>query len=367
LLPAPEEWLPFLAPAYAERWFSNGGPVTEWFEREVAARCPDAREAVAVASATAGLAATLMALGVSGPVAMPAFTFPATAHAALMAGCRPVFCDVDPETWELDPQAVERTLRAQRCAAVVHVRPFGFLRDLSAIEAVAAAAGVPLVVDAAAAFGGSGDDGRPPGGAGAAEVFSFHATKVMAIGEGGAVLAAPELAARIRRAGNFALDGLDVTGRGLNGKLPDTTAAIGLAALRRLDEHVATRRAAVRELAKAASGGGAVALPVRPGRAAWQGLPILTADGTTRAAALARLRRAGIEARVYYAPGLHRTTAFARCARGPLPVTDALVERILCLPVHADLAGERLEAVAAAVAAALRGRKRASIPSAVAA
>jgi dTDP-4-amino-4,6-dideoxygalactose transaminase len=352
LLPEPADWLPFLAPAYEERWFSNGGPVAARFEAELTERCGiDGREAVLVSSATAGLTAALLALDVTGPVAMPAFTFPATAHAARMAGCRPVFCDVDPRTWELDAQSLARALRDHGCRAVVHVRPFGFVRDTGAVEAVAEAAGVPVVVDAAAAFGGADEAGRPAGGAGAAEVFSFHATKVLAIGEGGVVLAPPALAARIRRAINFSLEGTDVAARGLNGKLPEVSAAIGLAALRALDEHIAVRRAAVERLARAATG--IANLPYRPGRPPWQGLPVVLAQAGARDAALAALHEAGVEGRVYYSPGLHRTSAFAGCAPFALPVTDSLAERILCLPVHADLAGAALDRVVEAVEDAL--------------
>jgi dTDP-4-amino-4,6-dideoxygalactose transaminase len=355
LLPEPAAWLPFLEAAYAERWFSNGGPVVERLEREVGARCAaPGREAVAVSSATAGLTAALMALDVTGPVAMPAFTFPATAHAAVLAGCRPVLCDVDPETWELTPSAVRRAIEVHGAEAVLHVRPFGFVRDITAVQE--AAAGRPVVVDSAAAFGGTGDDGRAPGHAGDAEVFSFHATKVMAIGEGGAVVAPAAVAQRIRRAINFALDGIDVAARGLNGKLPEPSAAIGLAALRTLDEHVSVRRGAVARLARAATAGGAATLPVRPGRPAWQGLPVLARDRAARDAAVAVLAEAGIEGRIYYSPGLHRTSAFAGCAPDALPVTDAIVDRILCLPIHADLTGSALEAVARATEAALPGR-----------
>jgi dTDP-4-amino-4,6-dideoxygalactose transaminase len=330
--------------------------VAERLEREVAARCAaPGREAVAVASATAGLTAALIALDVTGRVAMPAFTFPATAHAAVLAGCRPVLCDVEPDTWELSPAAVRDAVAVHGARAVLHVRPFGFVRDVGAVQD--AAAGRPVIVDSAAAFGGTGDDGRAPGHAGDAEVFSFHATKVMAIGEGGAVVAPAATARRIRRAINFSLDGIDVTARGLNGKLPEPSAAIGLAALRRLDDHVAVRRAAVERLARAAGAGDAVTLPARPGRPPWQGLPVLARDRRARDAAVAVLAEAGIEGRIYYSPGLHRTSAFAHCAPDPLPVTDDLVDRVLCLPVHADLAGPALEAMARAVEAALPGRR----------
>ena len=352
LVPPPGEWLPFLEESYETRWFTNGGPVGERLERELEGRVGSQdRAAVLVSSATAGLTAALLALGVEGAVAVPAFTFPATAHAVRLAGCRPVLCDVDPDTWELTPSAARAAVRDHGCRAIMHVRPFGFCRDVSRIESVARELGVPLVIDSAAAFGGTTDDGVAVGGAGDAEVFSFHATKVFAVGEGGAVMAAPPLAERIRKVINFSLSGTDVAGPGLNGKLSDLSAAVGRAMLRRLDEHVAVRRAAVERLARAVTG--AATLPAKPGRPPWQGLPVLTSDRAARDAALTRLRGESIEARVYYAPGLHRTTAFARFAAAPLPATDAICDRILCLPVHSDLDGPMLDHVADAVARAL--------------
>ena len=111
-VPSSEKWVPFLGPAYAAGRFSNHGPVVKEFERELREWCgvPE-RDVAVVSSATSGLVATLIALGVQGPVAMPAFTFPATAHAVRLAGCTPTFCDVDPDTWELDPRAAAKQSR----------------------------------------------------------------------------------------------------------------------------------------------------------------------------------------------------------------------------------------------------------------
>jgi dTDP-4-amino-4,6-dideoxygalactose transaminase len=97
-------------------------------------------------------------------------------------------------------------------------------------------------------------------------------------------------------------------------------------------------------------------LPVRPGRPAWQGLPVLVAGRAARDAAVASLHAEGVEGRIYYSPGMHRTTAYATCAPDPLPVTDELIGRILCLPVHADMAGAALEELAGAVERALPGQ-----------
>jgi len=343
-VPRPESWLPWLETAYEQRWFSNNGPLVRQLEAGIAARDAAAgREAVTVASATAGLVAVLLALGVRGPVAVPAFTFPATAHAVALAGCAPVLCDVDRATWELSPQAAADAVRDRGCVAIVHVRAFGLCRDLGPIEQVARDAGVPLVVDSAAAFGGSLADGTPVGRAGDAEVFSFHATKVFAAGEGGAVVCGPALASEIRRTANFALCGREVTGPGLNAKMSELTAAVALAMLDRLDDHVERRRAFAGDLLDACTAAGLPCeRPVAAGRPPWQGLPLALPCAEARSRVLDRLAAAGVEARPYYAPGLHRTRAFAGCASGPLPATDDLSDRVLCLPVYSTLQpGER--------------------------
>ena len=354
-LPPPASWLGHLEISYAERWFSNGGPLVRRLEDELAARDrASGRAAVVTASATAGLVGALLALDVRGPVALPSFTFPATAHAVELAGCTPVLCDVDAETWELSPEAAAAAVREHHCAAIIHVRSFGLCRDLRPIEDVAAATGVPLIVDSAAAFGGETTGRVPAGRAGTAEVFSFHATKVFAAGEGGAVLAPPELTDAIRHASNFALAGTDVTSRGLNGKMSELTAAVALAMLERLEAHVAARAHMVAALLAAAEGSGlAFEPPHDPGRPPWQGLPLLLQTADVRERVLAGLRRAGIEARPYYAPGLHRTRAFAGRETGQLTVTENLSERVLCLPVYSRVAPEELVLLTTALHGAL--------------
>jgi dTDP-4-amino-4,6-dideoxygalactose transaminase len=182
-IPPPDAWLPYLQEAYQQRRFANFGPLATRLEHALTDKYGNGqREAVLVASGTAGLTAALLALNVRGKVVMPAFTFPATAHAALCAGCQPLLCDVSPQTWELDPGALSRLLQRETVGAVIHVRAFGFCRDLNEIEDVVRPFGVPLLVDAAAALGGQTAQGAYVGCQGDLEVFSLHATKVFEIG-----------------------------------------------------------------------------------------------------------------------------------------------------------------------------------------
>jgi dTDP-4-amino-4,6-dideoxygalactose transaminase len=239
----------------------------------------------------------------------------------------------------------------------MHVRSFGLVRDLTQIETIAHTAGVPLVVDSAAGFGGVGGSGVPVGRAGRAEVFSFHATKTFSVGEGGVVLADPDLAAEVALRANFSLDGQDVTGDALNAKMSEVTAAISLAMLGLLDDHIGRRAALVARLHEALAEVGIEGdAPVDAGRPAWQTLPVLLADVGVRERVVEGLAREGVEARRYYAPGLHLTTAFADCAVGPLPVTEELSARMLCLPLYSDLSESD---TAAYLGAVTRGLHRA--------
>ncbi len=238
-IPPPDNWLPYVREAYESRWFSNGGPLANRFEKALLDKYGTRdREAVLLANCTDGLTAALLALGIKGNVAVPAFTFPATAHSVACAGCQPVLCDVSKQTWEFDPNALRRLLQRERIAAVMHVRTFGFCRDISEIEEVARQFGVPLIVDAAAALGGCDERGAYAGSRGVAEVFSLHATKVFAVGEGGVVFASPDLAARIRAVANFGLCNNDVVLGGFNAKCSEFHAAVGLAVLECIDDYI---------------------------------------------------------------------------------------------------------------------------------
>ncbi|MCW2974703.1 MAG: dTDP-4-dehydro-6-deoxyglucose aminotransferase [Thermoleophilia bacterium] len=364
LVPRPAAWIGYLEESYDARWYTNRGPVVRRLEARLAADVGGGREVVATASATAGLTAVLLALDVRGPIAVPAFTFPATIAAIELAGCTPVFCDIDPATCELDPDDACRAIESFACVAVLHVRTFGFCHDLAPIEAVADAAGIPLVVDAAAAFGGRTAAGMPAGRAGAAEVFSFHATKVFAVGEGGAVAASPELAERIRHVANFAIDGADVTTRGLNAKMPETTAAIALAVRDELPRHLAVRAQAAAVLGAIAVAHG-VALPhVVAGAPPMQCLPMVLESALARTAFVEALAADGIEARSYYCPGMHRLTAW-RAAPGAareLPVTDDITTRMVCVGLYSDLVGAELQFFSRACETALSAAVRTGQP-----
>lgn len=337
-LPRPEAWIPILEESYKKHWFSNFGPVHERFKSALEAKyVQSGREAVPTANCTVGLAATLCALDVKGCVAVPSFTFAASAQAILMAGCEPVYVDADPSTWHLSLPALRHVIETRRIAAVMAVRPFGFCFDLSPIAALCREASIPLIVDSAAALGGRTASGLAVGSQGDAEVFSMHATKVFAVGEGGVVMARSDLGPRIRSAINFGFAGDALLARGFNGKLSEVHCAIGLSMLDAIDGEIAGRSSVAGWYGEMLAGSGRQ-LPCDEvvGRPPWQTYPVLMPSDTIAERTVADAALAGIQLRRYYRPALHR--AYSRNSEYPaLPVTDRLAQCMVCFPILTDI------------------------------
>ena len=226
----------------ARRWFTNDGPYVVELEERIA-RKVGVKHCVLVSSGTTALCLLASAARLEGEVIVPSFTFVATAHALEWMGVVPVFCDIDLETWNLDAAACEEAI-GPRTRAILGVHVFGRPCDTAALGEVAERNGLPLFFDAAHAFGCT-HRGREVGSFGAAEVFSFHATKAFHTFEGGAVTTnRDDLAAAIRLLRNFGFRGLDdVSALGINGKMPEVCAAMGLSNLGEFEATVAANRA----------------------------------------------------------------------------------------------------------------------------
>ena len=338
VMPLPEEWLPFLEDSYVSGYYANFGPAVRRFERSLRQKYSRGRAVITAPNATNGLVTALQALRIKGKVLTPAYTFPATAQAILMAGCTPEFCDVSETTWELDPGCVERALQDPQLGAVMHVRAYGFAHDLRWLEELAQRRGIPLIVDAAAAIGGKASQNGHVGQQGDLEVFSFHATKVFGIGEGAATFSAPRHEQALKEASNFGIRYPDVVSRGQNSKMSDFQAAVGLAVLQRIDAFVACRRQVAEHYHRSLAGVAGIHSMPDPALSPWQSYPVRLAVGIDAGRVMQRSLELGLEVkRGYYKP-LHETSVFASHATGPLPVSSALAEQVLCLPVHSDMA-----------------------------
>ena len=327
------------------------GPEVQAFECEFAEYC-GARQSIGVANGTDALTIALRALGV-GPgdeVVVPSFTFYASAEAIPPTGARPVFCDVDPETFCVTAETVKAAL-TPRTKAVIAVHLFGNIAPVKAIEAL----GVPVVEDAAQAAGSTSPDGRP-GALGTLATFSFFPSKNLgAFGDGGAVTTSDdELADRVRMLRfHGSWDKVTYDHVGYNSRLDEIQAAILRVQLPHLEGWAAGRRAAGRSY-EAAGLGQLVDLP-RPTEGAAPAWHLYVVRSPAADDLAAALKAAGHGQKAYYRTPVHLQPAMREYADGvDLPATAEVARTHLAIPMSAVLSAEQAaEVVATARAAGL--------------
>lgn len=314
------------------------------------------RPAVAVSCCTSGLILAAKMLGLTGQVIVPSFTFFATSHSLIWNGLEPLFVDIDPDSWNIDPQAVEAAINP-KVSAILAVDVFGNPCHKNALLEICECHGLKLITDSAHGLGGA-YKGRPIGSFGAAEVFSLSPTKVAVAGEGGLIGAdSDELAGRLRIARDYGNSGdYDCRFVGLNARMPELSAIIGLASLGMLDANVRRRN----ELALAYRRN----LDAVPGLT-WQkidpsslctykDISVLIephAFGLGRDALASALAAEGIPTRKYYWPPAHRQSAYAGLisVSGDQAVTEQISANILSLPVFSHMTETEVERISQAV------------------
>jgi dTDP-4-amino-4,6-dideoxyglucose len=327
-------------------WLTNHGPVEREFEERLC-DLVGTRHCIPVANATFGLLLALKALVNDGEVIMPAFTFPAAAHAARFLGLEPVFCDIDPERHHLDPHDVAVQL-TERTAGVLAVHLWGRACDTEAIEDVAE--GLPVIYDAAHAFGAV-HRGQPVGSNGHCEVFSFHATKYVAAFEGGAIATNDDdLAARLRLLSNYGFAGRDhVVSLGLNAKLSEIHAAMGIVSLDLLPKIKAANVAHLEHYRGELSGIPGIHLRTEAdaGNLSYVVVEIDSESSEcTRDGVMAYLRTRGVDTQRYFHPGVNRMEPYlTEQDDRALPVTASVCERVLQLPTGLGISEEGVEHV----------------------
>ncbi len=375
-LPDKQAVLKRIAGVLDSGWLTNGGPLVQEFERRLAEQT-GAKHCLAVSNGTAALELALRALDLTGEVIVPSYTFIASAHAVAWQGLQPVFCDVDPATHTLDAEQVARLI-TPRTAAILGVHLWGRACDVEALAAVADEHAIPLLFDAAHAFGCT-YRGVPIGRFGVCETFSFHATKFVHCGEGGAIATNDDgLAERLRLLRNFGFAGYDrVTSLGTNAKLSELAAAMGLASLDQMGTIVARNRrnydayaCCLRSLP------GLTLLSHEPHETSNCQYVVVEVDerraGLSRDELVAVLQAENVLARRYFSPGCHRMEPYASDPHStprPLPITEGLAESVLALPTGLQLDESAIVRIGGIVsralehAAAIRtqlGRRRAA-------
>jgi dTDP-4-amino-4,6-dideoxygalactose transaminase len=344
------------------RWLTNDGRYVRELEATIAARA-GVEHCVAVCNATMALDLALRALNLRGEVLVPAFTFVATAHAVAWAGLQPVLCDVSAHTHNIDPSSVEAKAGANT-TAIVAVHLWGRPAPVEALASIAQRRNLRLIYDAAHAFGAT-CAGRPIGGFGDCEIFSFHATKFINSFEGGAIVTRnAELAARLRLMRNFGFAGYDnVVTLGTNAKMCEPVAAMALTSMEAFDEFVATNRRNHAAYSRALCDvpGVRILRYDERERNNWQYV-VLEIDGETaldRDLLMQVLHAENVFARRYFYPGIHRMHPYqtiSRDAAGGLPITESLAARVLCLPTGTSVSVANIEVIGDIVRTAVRRR-----------
>jgi dTDP-4-amino-4,6-dideoxygalactose transaminase len=317
------------------RWLTNDGPYVNEFEERIS-ELTGVKHCIATCNATVALEIAIRALGLEGEVILPSFTFIATAHALEWLGIEPVFCDIDPQTHTIDPRKIE-ALITPKTSAILAVNLWGRHCDIGALEEIAKAHGLKLFFDSAHAFACSYQD-RMIGGFGDAEVFSFHATKFVNSLEGGAITTNDdELAQKLKLMRNFGFTSYDrVDSLGINGKMNEVSAAMGLTNLESLDDFIVVNRQNYRQYAgELADLNGVTLLPYDENERCNYQYVVLELDPSqtlvTRDELIQILYRENVLARRYFYPGCHRTPPYNATPLS-LPETERICDRVLSLP-----------------------------------
>lgn len=322
------------------KWLTNNGPFVREFEEKIA-RYTGAKHCITTCNGTSALEITIKALGLSGEVILPSFTYIATAHALKWFGITPVFADVDAYTHNIDPEKVIHLINSQT-TGIIGVHLWGRPCPIDDLVNIAKNHKLKLIFDAAHAFGCSYKDNTMIGNFGDAEIFSFHATKFVHSLEGGAVTTNnDELAETLSQMKDFGYTKSDeIVSVGTNAKMNEISAAMGLTMLEGLDEIKKVNYSNYKKYQRELSGIPGIKLISfdESERSNFQYI-VISIDAFLAGIDLDQiqiiLQAENILARKYFAPGCHRTRPYYedfKSSGRSLPVTNQLSEQLLCLP-----------------------------------
>lgn len=321
------------------KWLTNNGPYVREFEEQVASKL-GVRHCIAMCNGTIALEIAIRALGLTGEVIVPSFTFIATAHALQWQEITPVFCDIRRNSHTIDPAQVERMI-TPRTSGIIGVHLWGKACEIDYLTEISQKHNLKLLFDASHAFGCS-FNGNMIGNFGEAEVFSFHATKFMNTFEGGAIVTNNDaLADKIRLMKNFGFAGYDnVVYIGTNGKMNELSAAMGLTGLESLNHFIEMNKKNYHyyRLGLAGIPGIELLLYDKKEKSNYQYIVLEiddTLSGIKRDQLIDILHAENVIARRYFYPGCHRMEpyrSFFPHANLLLPNTELIAERVIVLP-----------------------------------
>ena len=321
------------------RWLSNDGPLVQEFEKKIC-ELLGVKHVVAMCNATVALEIASKALDLKGEVILPSYTFIATAHALQWQGITPVFADMEPESHNIDPAKIE-ALITPHTTGIIGVHVWGRACETEAIEAIATKHNLRVMYDASHGFGCS-VGGRMLGNFGSCEVFSFHATKFINCFEGGAVVTNDDaLAEKMRLMRNFGFKGFDnVIYLGVNGKMSEVCAAMGLTNLEAMDEIVSVNKRnyqAYKAGLEAVPGISVIRYePMEKNNYQYVVIEVdPDVSPSNRDEIVEALHSENVIARKYFWPGCHRMEPYCTNepdARKRLPETEHVAAKVIVLP-----------------------------------
>lgn len=354
-LPPFDDVLDHLKRVFSGGQITNGQYVRE-FENKTAEYL-DVKHCVAVSSCTLGLMLVERALELTGEVILPSFTFSATGHSLIWNGLKPVFVDCLKDSFNLDPFKIEEKI-TERTSAIVAVHVFGNPTDADLLTMVAEKHNLRLIFDAAHAFGAH-YRGDLVGRGGDAEVFSLSPTKLLITGEGGLVATNNgELARKIRIGRNYGDPGnYDCEFAGLNARMPEWNAVVGIKSLGFLEENIQRRNYIARLYRQGLRGIPGVKFQTVDfhNRSTCKDFTIFVDTekfGLNRDMLAIALDQEGIQTRKYFYPPLHKMKAYQRVDEAcvlNLPVTDYLSKNVISLPIYSLLSDDDAEKICHAI------------------
>ena len=363
-LPPLEEFLPYLEQIWASKVLTNGGPFHRQLEAALATYL-GVPHVCLFANATIALVTALQALRITGEVITTPYSFVATAHSLLWNGIKPVFVDIDPQTFNIDPAKIEAAITPQT-TAIMPVHCYGRPCDTEAIGRIADNYNLKVIYDAAHAFGVQ-HQGQSVLNAGDMSILSFHATKVFNTFEGGAIICQDlRTKQHIDHLKNFGfVDEVTVVATGINGKMSEFNAALGLLQLRQIDELLAKRHSIDTIYRERLSGIQGIALPEWPEEADvnWSYFPIRigTEFPLSRDALYLQLKAAGILARRYFHPLISEFPMYRGLPSAQvnsLPNAHKASREVICLPQHPGLSTADIDHVCMSIMTASEHAKR---------
>lgn len=349
-MPDLDEYMEEIKDMWDSHWLTNMGPKHKKLQ-EALCEYLEVEHIDLMTNGHMALEMTLQALNLQGEVITTPFTFASTTHAIVRNGLRPVFCDIDPITYTMDTDKLERLITNQTCA-IMPVHVYGNICNVEEIERLAHKYELKVIYDAAHAFGEQ-YEGKGVGSFGDASCFSFHATKVFNSIEGGAVCFREEnLGDKLYELKNFGIHGPEeVSAVGANAKMNEFCAAMGLCNLRHIEEEISKRKAVVEHYRNRLEGVEGIQLNAdQTGvKSNYAYFPVVFEErqfGATRVEVFDKLAENGIGARKYFYPLTNTFSAFhGQFDVMETPVALHISKRVLTLPLYADLSLEDVDRI----------------------